>query len=243
MKKAVQIILIVLLALAILLAVGFSYLYSHGLSGLQANTQPQPGQIKVACVGDSITYGHGVRNWEENNYPAVLQRLLGEGYHVANFGSSGACVNPMGDQPYTGRAVYTDSLAYEADILIFMLGSNDAKPENWTDAETFRSQFEALLGTYLTGEKIPTVYIGLCAKGFYLDGATSGPAGYDIQPAVVDEIVETLRGITTVSGCPVEILDIHALTGAHPEWFAADGIHPDQAGAESIARHIADALQ
>ena len=32
--------------------------------------------IKVACVGDSVTYGYGIENTEENSYPAQLQQLL-----------------------------------------------------------------------------------------------------------------------------------------------------------------------
>ena len=79
----------VLASLVILSIVGigvFIYLYNNGLSGLYNNTEPKEGQIRVACVGDSITYGHSVSGWGKNHYPAVLQQLLGDGYHVANFG-------------------------------------------------------------------------------------------------------------------------------------------------------------
>ncbi len=243
MKKGWKILLIVVVALAVILGGGFFYLYYNGLSGMSANTEPQAGQIRVACVGDSITYGHGIQAWKNNNYPAVLQQILGEAYHVANFGSSGACLNPDGDQPYTSRAVYQESLDYDADILIIMLGSNDSKPENWTDAQTFLSQYEELLETYLSGEKKPKIYVGLCAEAYYVNGETSGPAGYDIQPAVVEEIVEALRGMTAVGDHPVEILDIHTLTEGYPECFAKDGIHPDKNGARAIAEYIAEMIQ
>ena len=33
--------------------------------------------IKVACVGDSITYGYGLVSRDEDAYPAMLQHLLG----------------------------------------------------------------------------------------------------------------------------------------------------------------------
>lgn len=33
--------------------------------------------IKVACVGNSITYGAGISNREKNSYPAQLQYYLG----------------------------------------------------------------------------------------------------------------------------------------------------------------------
>ncbi len=242
MKKLGKILLIVILVIAIVVAAGFAYLYYNGLSGLYANTEAKDGQIKVACVGDSITYGHGIKNWKDNNYPAVLQKLLGKEYHVANFGSSGSCVNPDGDQPYIGRPVYQDSIDYEADILVLMLGTNDSKPENWISAESFKGQFESLLAQYLSGTKVPKVYIGLCSEAFYLDSAPSGLANFDIQPGIVDEIVSTIQEITEVNGISIEIVDIHALTTAHPEWFEKDGIHPNNDGAKAIAEQIAEVI-
>ena len=239
MKKGIKVTLILLCVLLLAVCAGFGYLYHNGMSGMYANAQPQDGQIKVACVGDSITYGHGVSGWKDNNYPAVLQQYLGEKYHVANFGSSGSCLNPNGDQPYTGRDAYQRSLAYDADILVFMLGSNDAKPENWTDTETFLAQYEDLISTYCSSDKAPKVYIGLCAKAFYVNGETSGPAQYDIEPAVVDTIVAALRDHPTQA----TIIDIYTLTANHPEWFSADGIHPNKDGAAAIAQAVFEAIE
>ena len=48
-------------------------------------TQP----IKIACIGNSITYGAGVSNREQNAYPKQLQAMLGDAYFVENFGVSG----------------------------------------------------------------------------------------------------------------------------------------------------------
>ena len=35
-------------------------------------------RIKVACVGNSVTYGYGLENRETESYPSRLQALLGE---------------------------------------------------------------------------------------------------------------------------------------------------------------------
>lgn len=240
-KRILIIVLLVVVALVIVVAVGFRYLYNNGLSGRTANAEVKDGQIKVACIGDSITYGHGISGWEKNNYPAVLGQILGEEYNVANFGSSGTCVNPDGDQPYTGRAVYQKSLDYNADILVFMLGTNDAKPENWTNAATFYNEYRALLDTYLSGDNSPKVYIGICAQAFYIDGVTEGVAEFDIQPAVVDEIAALLQEMYAQSD--VEIIDVHGLTEQHPEWFEKDGIHPNNDGARGIAELVAEVIK
>ena len=33
---------------------------------------------KVACIGDSITYGYGLADRERESYPAQLQKMLDE---------------------------------------------------------------------------------------------------------------------------------------------------------------------
>lgn len=243
MKKVWKVVGIIVVVLVVIVVVGFTYLYNNGLSGQYANTEPKDGQIKVACVGDSVTYGHGISGWKENNYPAQLQELLGEEYHVANFGSSGACVNPDGDQPYISRDVYQDSLDYEADILVFMLGTNDSKPENWTNAEDFMKDYKELLNSYLIGTKIPDVYVGLCAECYFTDDVTEGMTNYDIQPAVVDEIVKEIQSYFESYEATVHIIDVHSLTEAHPEWFEKDGVHPSNDGAKAIAELVAEAIQ
>ena len=87
-KKIIKISISSIAVLLFMLLGGSIYMYSHGLSGKYVNPEVKDGQIKVACVGDSITYGHGVENWKQNNYPAQLQQILGDKYNVANFGSS-----------------------------------------------------------------------------------------------------------------------------------------------------------
>lgn len=200
--------------------------------------KPQEGQIRVACIGDSITYGHGVDNWETDNYPAVLQQLLGDAYFVENFGCIGACVNPDGDKPYTEQSVYQKSLDYDADIIIIMLGTNDSKSVNWKDKDSFVKAYEDLLESYKNGEKNPIIYIGVCAESFTLENPEMD---YGIRPEIVDEIAEAIRGSKLSDGA--ELIDIHELTEKHPQWFLKDGVHPDSEGAKQIAQAVADAIR
>lgn len=203
-----------------------------------AEAVPQEGQIKVACIGDSITYGHGVTNWETENYPAVLQSLLGDDYFVGNYGFIGACVNSNGDKPYKEQPVYQKSIDLDADILVFMLGTNDSKAENWKDAKTFLKEYEALLNTYFENGRQPKVYLGLCAESFDIENPEME---YGIQPKVVDQIVSALQ--SKYATAEVELIDIHSLTTAHPEWFTKDGVHPNTDGAKAIAEAVAEAIK
>jgi len=244
-KKLIKVTLITLVMLGFMILGGSTYMYNNGLSGKYANTEPKEGQIKVACIGDSITYGHGISDWEKNCYPAVLQELLGEKYHVANFGSSGACVNPDGDQPYVSRDVYKAALEYDADIIVFMMGTNDSKPENWTNANAFMEDYAALLQTFTSEKNGVKVYLGLCAESYFAEGTDkeTGLAKYDIQPAIVDEIATTINMYQMLqSSYPPSVIDLHSLTEAHPEWFEIDGVHPNNDGAKAIAEAVAEAI-
>lgn len=59
---------------------------------------------------------------------------------------------------------------------------------------------------------------------------------YDIQPLIVDEIAEIIRTVATERG--YTLIDIHALTAKHPEWFTKDGVHPSNEGAAAIAQAV-----
>lgn len=96
-------------------------------------------KIKVACVGNSITYGLTVENREQNAYPAVLQRLLGdERYEVHNFGRSSATLLEKGHFPYAKQSICDSLLAFKPDIAVIHLGINDTDPRNWPN---YNSEF------------------------------------------------------------------------------------------------------
>lgn len=192
--------------------------------------------IKVACVGDSITYGYGLVNWEKNNYPVILASLLGKSYQVKNFGDNGSCVQADAEQPYEMTAAYEESISFESDILIFMLGTNDSKVENWKGIEVFKEQYLKLLDSYLKGEHMPDVYLCTPAHSFSLTGSSGGVVNFEVQPEMVDQMAECVRQIAKEREYP--LIDIHVLTENHPEWFKEDGIHPDENGAEAIAKEV-----
>lgn len=231
----------ILIVLLVLLLCGYSVLFFNGLSGIYLKNTPLDGQIRIACVGDSITYGHGVSNWPKQNYPAVLQNILGDSYNVQNFGVSGCTVQSGGDQPYTATERYTQGLDYSADIVILMMGSNDSKPENWQDTEAFKAAYTALLDGYLNNAKTPQIYVCTPAKPFYLDGQTDGPTSFDICPEQVEQIAQIVRQIAEERGLP--LIDIYTLTAEHAEWFEKDGVHPNADGAAAIAQAVKDAIQ
>ena len=243
-KRILRMIAFILFILILLLIIGGISLYQNGFWGRAYNSKPKDGQIKVACVGDSITYGHGISDWAKNNYPAVLQEILGDDFHVANFGSSGSCVNPNGDQPYIERDVYKESLEYEPDILVIMLGTNDSKPENWVDEKNFWKEYMELVYTYADREYSPMVFLCTCSEAYFVGGDSSELANFDIQPSIVDDIAQIIKQDAPLSSSIfLNVIDIHSLTEQNSEWFKEDGIHPNEDGARGIAEAIAEEIK
>ena len=211
----------------------FAYLYTTGLSGQHVYDTPAEGDIRIACVGDSVTYGHGISDWLHSNYPKQLDTLLGEGYCVNNYGHSGATVQNTGDQPYTTYSEYTESLKFDADIIIFMMGSNDSKPENWKGEEAFRQQYLQRLSEYKEYNPDLRIILATPPVAYYPEGETAGLTNYDIDPAVVAEIADIVRDIAATEG--YELVDVYALTENHREYFLSDNVHPNKLGATSLA--------
>ena len=98
---------------------------------LDARQVPKPDAVRVACIGNSITDGHGIDMATAYGYPALLQKKLGSDYWVKNFGVSGRTMLNKGDFPYMNEVAWKDALAFKPDIVIIKLGTNDSKPQNW----------------------------------------------------------------------------------------------------------------
>ncbi|MDC1566712.1 GDSL-type esterase/lipase family protein [Phocaeicola vulgatus] len=138
--------------------------------------------IKVACVGNSITYGAGISNREKNSYPAQLQYYLGDDYEVRNFGSNGATAQSDGDYPYVRTGVYGESKNFLPDIVLIKLGTNDTKPQNWKDEKHFMEEYQTLIDTYRSLDSHPQVILLTPVRCFLTEKNT-------ISPRIIEEKV------------------------------------------------------
>ena len=190
---------------------------------------------KVACVGDSITWGFTILNPAKHGYPAVLQRLLGEEYVVRNFGHNDAAVRYGADTPYVTKRAFRDSLEWQPDIVILMLGTNDTKPWNW-DPVIFRRDYARLVDTYMTLPSHPRVIPVAPIRIFRVFNVPS----LILNPDVMEENIRpTIRKIADEKG--LQCIDLQMLFGS-PR-YCRDGIHPQRRGAHMIAETIAKAIK
>ena len=240
-KKVLTGFLIVLLVLVIIPVVGCLYLYNPSPSVMVYKSDSlEDAPVKVACIGDSITYGYGITDWSKNNYPVVLQHLLGEEYLVQNFAVSGCCVHDNADYPYRALQHHQNSIAYDADIIVFMMGSNDTKPENWFGEEAFKTALIDLLDDYTQGSKNPLIYICTTPACFFIGDSHSELTNFGLRPAYADMIANITLEVAEELGYPT--VDIHNLTAENPQWFEGDGVHPNNDGAAAIAEAVYQAI-
>lgn len=228
---AAAIVIIILILLVLVLAV-----YMGMLDRLHIPPRPRPGQIRVACVGDSITYGFFVRGQLWNSYPSVLQKLLGEDYCVGNFGFSNRTASTDGDYPYTAEKLYKRSLDFQPDIVLIMLGSNDSKPNNW-NAESYARSMTELSCSYMALDSRPRVLLMTPPSVFHFWKKVL----WTIQGDVLEnEVVPICRRVAEELG--LECVDVHGAFLGKKELFV-DGCHPNVPGARLLAETVYQAIK
>lgn len=185
--------------------------------------------VKVACVGNSITYGIGVDDPVRDSYPAQLQRLLGDKYQVGRFGRPGATLLAKGHRPYFSQPEYEEAKAFVPDIAVIHLGVNDTDPRNWPN---YRDEF---VGDYLkliqsfreVNPNVRCIVARMTPIGDRHPRFISGTSQWHEQ---IQQAIET---VAQVAG--VELIDFHAPLYPFPG-LLPDAIHPNVEGAGIMAK-------
>lgn len=186
--------------------------------------------VKVACIGDSITWGFTLLRRAKMCYPTLLGGMLGPGYEVRNFGQNDATVRFDSDMPYVRRKKYRDSLAWNPDIVLLMLGTNDTKSHNW-NPEAFDRDYRRLVDSYRSLPSKPRVILIAPIRIFRslnvpLITPQSEPLERGVRPAIHRIAAET----------GLELVDLYGLFSDLT--YCKDGLHPQSAGARMLAEAI-----
>ena len=191
---------------------------------------PKPDAIRVACIGNSITDGHGIEMASQYGYPALLQKALGSDYWVKNFGVSGRTMLNKGDVPYMKEQAWRDAQAFQPDIAIIKLGTNDTKPQNWKYSSEFKQDLEQMI------KALGHAKIFLC---------TPIPAFKDSwninDSIIVNGVIPIQKQVAKKNG--LQLIDLHTLMLNDEELIQPDGIHPNEKGVAKMAEIIAAAIK
>lgn len=189
-------------------------------------------QVRIACVGNSITYGYGINNRDSLSYPARLQQMVGDKFIVHNFGVSGRTLLKKGDHPYWKETAFQRARDWQPNIVIIMLGTNDTKPWNWKYGADFESDYRDLLKAFSSLPSHPTIFAALPVPVFKTNK-------YEIRDSVIKVEIPMIKRAARREGA--HVLNLYkALQPYGKDFF--DGVHPDKTGAYFLARAVLEGI-
>ena len=211
-----------IVSLCLLFSIGFSFIIAQS-------------PIRVACIGNSVTYGYGHHNPKATSYPTRLGQMLGSDYEVRNFGHSGATLLNHGHRPYTQQQAFHDALAFVPDKAIIHLGLNDTDPRNWPN---YRGEFiPDYLGLIDTLRAVnPKIEVWICRMTPIFHGHRRFKSGTRDWHAQIQEAIEEVAHLAGV-----HLIDLHKPLYHRPDLFA-DALHPNVEGAEILAQTVYSAM-
>lgn len=197
-------------------------------SWLRSFKAPRKDAVRVACIGNSITFGAGIRNRSRDSYPSVLARMLGDSYWVKNFGVSARTMLNKGDHPYMNEPAYKNALAFNPNIVVIKLGTNDSKSFNWKYKADFMKDAQTMINAFKDLPSQPKIYLCYPSKAYL--------TGDGINDDIISkEIIPMIKKLAKKNG--LSVIDLHTAMDGMPELFP-DRIHPNEKGAQVMAKAV-----
>ena len=200
---------------------------------LNDHKAPKKDAIRVACIGNSITRGSLINMASEHGYPAQLQKILGWGYNVHNFGAPGYTALRQGDNPYIEHPAWQMARDFQPNIIIVKLGTNDARGENRAHLGEFEQDLQLMVDTLVALPSKPRVI--LCTPTRVMK-VFHGMDNKVIEKNVIPYIYKVAKRHK------LEVIDMQQVITDEKLMFS-DGVHPNHNGAKKLAEAVANAIK
>ena len=194
---------------------------------------PKKDAVRVACIGNSITDGSGIFMRDIFGYPAQLQKKLGNGYIVKNFGIGGRTMLQKGDYPYMKEQAWKDAQGFLPDIVVIKLGTNDSKPKNWKYGSEFATDMQSMLDTLKALPSHPRIILTTPIPAMNALGTID-------KEALTAKICPLIKDLAQKNKC--ELIDFQTLFQTTEGMMSGDGIHPTRKGAGQMAEIVFQAI-
>lgn len=184
--------------------------------------------IRIACVGDSITEGYGLKHQSKTSYPVLLDSILGPKFDVLNSGRSATTLQKKGDISYWTCKEFSNTFAYKPNIIIIKLGTNDTKPQNW-NAVNYEKDFQALIDTFKTIATHPKIYLCKPVPAFKTVWGIN-------NSTIKNEVVPIIEKLAKANNLPT--IDLYTQMQNQGKNFP-DSIHPNEEAVKVMTAIIA----
>jgi lysophospholipase L1-like esterase len=168
------------------------------------------------------------------SYSDYLAKLLGADYHVRNFAHDGVTALKDSGRPFVKMPEFEASTAFEPDIVILMLGTNDAA--NKTDVwQRFADDFLWIVNHYRSLPGKPRVIV--------MTPPPLMPGREEPENRLMnlrDKVCPIVRRIA--QGEKLTLLDLHGDPALADASLYPDKVHLNEAGAKILAQRVRDAL-
>ena len=176
--------------------------------------------IRVACIGDSIT--------ELSTYPTDLEDLLGRSYYVREFAVTGSTVLTESYNPYIYQMKFQVAKEFLPDIVVILLGTNDASLNHYAYIDNFVADYEEVVTEVQALESKPKIFLAKPPPLFENDFNLS-------NTKLLEDVIPLIEQVATNLDLP--LIDLYTPLVGHPEYFV-DGVHPNFDGASIIASEV-----
>jgi acyl-CoA thioesterase I len=206
------------LALALTVIIVIAGVEAYLIQTSSTNNPTAP--VRVACVGDSLTRG--------TEYTLFLWAQLGAPkYLLSDFGVGGTTVSMASEKPYMNQSAYTLAQNFQPDIVIIMLGTNDAcEGVNETTA-SFISDYKTLIAAFQALPTKPVIYLVEPPPIYNVTGLSN--------QVLINRVLPGIQTVATQTGA--NLIDANTPLQNKADLFY-DGVHPNADGAKIIANTI-----
>jgi len=209
--------------------------------------------IKVGFLGDSITYGVGTSNCENNyegyRFPDLFANLAGA--KAYNYGVSGTRIAkqrvPIPYEPEAGHYILrVDKMEPELDVIVVFGGTNDfghgdAPLGCFSDRgdDTFYGALHSLIIKLIN--KYPKATLVFLTP-LHRTGEETCFNAFGLRREPLIKYINAIREVAEYYSLPV--LDLYKNSGLQPsvdvirELYLPDGLHPSDLGAQKIANML-----
>lgn len=192
--------------------------------------------IRVACLGDSITYGTGSADPSVHSYPVYYQRMLGYNYYVEKYGAPSNSLIETDTPSYLNHSYFQTSAEGKPDVVIVMLGTNDTRPTRWADSaykvwnaerkQAFLDAGDKLVANYKNANPNVQIIFATCP---YVPQAADWTGNLQMYGN------PHIEKIAQANNCPV--IDIFTYTKKNLQMYAGgDGLHLKDEKYEMLAQ-------